>query len=133
MASGNITGEFDNRLSGTNGSKPVCGLTLEIVVVEGQSEREEELDEADHTCMNCVLTDMYLEAPALVTAGKTIQLDLVNERGVVMYSTGALDAISATDHPIHLQRSLMGVTTMHITTDAGVTADRTLYLGLRGV
>ena len=66
MASGNITGEFDNRLSGT-------------------------------------------------------------------YSTGALDAISATDHPIHLQRSLMGVTTMHITTDAGVTADRTLYLGLRGV
>ena len=133
MTSGDITGEFDNRLGGTKGSKPVCGLTLEIVVASGQSEQEEELDEVDHTCMNCVLTDMYLEAPALSTAGKTIQLDLVNERGVVMYSTGALDATSATDHPIHLQRSVMGVTTVNITTDAGVTGAKTFYLGLRGI
>lgn len=133
MTSGNITGEFDDRLSGTKGLKPVCGLTLEIVVVSGQSEREEELDEVNHSCMNCILTDMYLQAPALLTTGKTIQLDLLNERGAVMYSTGALDATSATDHPIHLQRSLMGVTTVNITTDASVTTDRTLYLGLRGV
>lgn len=133
MTSGNITGDFDDRLSGTKGLKPVCGLTLEIVVASGQSEKEEELDEADHTCMNCILTDMYLQAPALLTAGKTIQLDLLNERGAVMYSTGALDATSAHDHPIHLQRSLMGVTTVNITTDTGVTTDRALYLGLRGV
>ena len=129
MASGDITLEFDKRHRHT----PVCGLTLEIVLLDEEQEKEEALDAADHTCMNCVLTDMYLEAPALLTAGKTIRLELSNERGGVMYSTGDLDATSATDHPIHLQRSLMGVTTVYIVTDAAVTADRTFYLGLRGV
>jgi hypothetical protein len=53
MASGDITDEYDNRHRYT----PVCGLTLEIVVADGTSEKEEVLDEAVHTCMNCLLTD----------------------------------------------------------------------------
>ena len=129
MASGDITLEYDKRHRHT----PICGLTLEIVVAHASSEQEEHLDAVDHTCMNCVLTDMYLQAPAIGTVGKTIKLELLNEDGVAMYSTGDLDATGATDHPIHLQRSLMGTTTVNITTDAVVTGAKTFYLGLRGI
>lgn len=129
MASGDITLEFDKRHRHT----PVCGLTLEVVIANASSEKEEHLDADEHTCMNCVLTDIYLQAPAIGTVGKTIKLELLNEDGVAMYSTGDLDATGATDHPIHLQRSLMGTTTVNITTDAVVTGAKTFYLGLRGI
>ena len=75
MASGDITKEQDERLSGTAGSKPACGLTLEIIVADGTSEKEEEIDEAIHSCMNCHLNDIYFEAPALATAAKTAKLE----------------------------------------------------------
>lgn len=133
MASGDITLEFDDRLSGTRGAKPVCGLTLEVVVADEAQEQEEELDASLHTCMNCVLTDMYLQAPAIAAGGKTIKFELLNEDGVTMYSTGDLDATGATDHPIHLQRALMGVTTVNITSGASVSGAKTFYLGLRGI
>ena len=133
MASGDITDEYDERLSGTNGAKPVCGLTLEIGVASGTSEKEEELDETVRSCMNCLLTDIYLEAPALVTANKEIKLELLTERDNVIYSTGNLDATSAVDHSIHAQRGIMGKTALKITCDANVGSDKTFYIELRGI
>ena len=129
MASGDVTDEYDNRARLT----PVCGLTLELVVATGTSEKEEILDAADHTCMNCLLTDLYLEAPAIATVSKEIKLELLTERDNVIYSTGDLDATNAVDHPIHLQRGMRGKTAFKITCDANVTGAKTFYIEVRGV
>lgn len=129
MASGDVTDEYDNRARLT----PVCGLTLEIVVAGGTSEKEEELNSLVHTCMNCLLTDIYLEAPAIATVSKEIKLELLTERDNVIYSTGDLDATNAVDHPIHLQRGMRGKTAFKITCDANVTGAKTFYIEVRGV
>jgi hypothetical protein len=129
MASGNITDEYDNRARLT----PVCGLTLEIVVANGTSEKEEVLDADDHTCMNCLLTDFYLEAPAIATVAKTVRLELQTERNNEIYSTGDLDATSATDHSSHLQRGLRDKTAFKVICDANVTGAKTFYVELRGL
>jgi hypothetical protein len=133
MASGDVTNEYDERLSGSVGRKPVCGLTLEMVVANNTSEKEEELDEAERSCMNCLLTGLCFEAPLLATANKTIKLELLTERDNVIYSTGDLDATSAVDHPIHLQRALMGKTVFKITCDANVGSDKTFFVEMRGL
>jgi len=133
MASGDITDEIDERLSGSVGAKPVCGLTLEIVVGDGTSEKEEVLDEANYSCMNCLLTDLYLEAPAIATANKTVRLELQTERDNEIYLTGDLDATSAVDHPIHLQRGLNGKTAFKIVCDANVAGAKTFYVEFRGL
>ena len=133
MASGDITDEYDERLSGTNGAKPVCGLTLEIVVADGTSEKEEVLDEAVRSCMNCLLTDLYLEAPAIATAGKTVRLELQTERNNEIFSTGDLDATSAVDHSRHTQRGLMDKTAVKIICDANVTGGKTFHIEFRGL
>jgi len=133
MASGDITDEYDNRKSELNVSKPVCGLTLEIVVADGTSEREEVLDETIHPCMNCLLTNLYWEIPAIATAGKTIRLELRTERGNIIYSTGDLDATSAVDHSIHLQRSLKGKTAVKVICDANVTGAKASHVEFRGL
>ena len=130
MASGDITKEYDNRHRYT----PVCGLTLEIVVANGTSEKEEELDAKDHTCMNCHLNDIYFEAPALITAGKTAKLELYDERNNVIYSTSDLDATSAFKQPAHsLNRELMGKTAFKVICDDNVTGAKTFHIGIRGL
>lgn len=129
MASGDITDEYDNRHRYT----PVCGLTLEIVVADGTSEKEEVLDEAVHTCMNCLLTDFYLEAPAIATAAKTVRLELLTERDNEIFSTGDLDATSAADHERHTQRGLRDKTALKIICDDNVTGAKTFYIELRGL
>lgn len=133
MASGDITDEYDERLSGTRGMKPVCGLTLEIVVGDGTSEKEEVLDAADHKCMNCLLTDLYLEAPAIATALKTVRLELQTERNNEIFSTGDLDATSAVDHSRHTQRGLRGKTAFKIICDDNVTGAKTFYVEFEGL
>ena len=134
MASGNITGEFDDRLGGSNGLKPICGLTLEIVVASGTSEKEEELDEVDHTCMNCLLTDLYIEAPPIVTGvANEFKLELLTERNNVIYSTGDLAATNATNHPIHLQRGLRGTIKFVITADGNVNENETFMIEVVGM
>ena len=134
MASGNITHEYDERLSGTGGSKPVCGLTLEIVVADGTSEKEEVLDEVIHKCMNCHLKDVYFEAPAIATALKTAKLEFYDVRDNTIYSTGDLDATSAFKQPAHnLDRELMGKTAIKVICDANVTGAKTFHIGIRGL
>ena len=133
MASGDITDEYDERLSGTLGAKPVCGLTLEIVVADSTSEKEEVLDEADHKCMNCLLTDLYLEAPAIATAGKTVRLELQTERNNEIYTTGDVDATSAVDIEKHTQTGLRSKTAFKIICDDTVTGAKTFYVELRGL
>ena len=133
MASGDITDEYDERLSGTNGVKPVCGLTLEIIVAGGTSEKEEVLDESLHSCMNCLLTDLYLEAPAIATASKTVRLELQTERDNEIYSTGDVDATSAVDVERHTQRGLRGKTAFKVICDDNVTGAKTFYVELRGL
>jgi hypothetical protein len=133
MASGDITEEVDERLSSTQGYKPICGLVLEIVVADGTSEKEEVLDEADHTCMNCLLTDLYLEAPAIATAGKTVRLELQTERDNEIFTTGDLDATSATDHASHTQRGLRDKTAFKMICDDNVTGAKTFYVEIRGL
>lgn len=133
MASGDITDEYDERLSATDGEKPVCGLTLEIVVANGTSEKEEVLDEAVHSCMNCLLTDFYVEAPAIATSGKTVRLELQTERNNEIYSTGDVDATSAVDIARHTQRSLKDKTAFKIICDDNVTGAKTFYVEIRGL
>lgn len=133
MTSGDITDEYDERKSSLNCDKPICGLTLKIVVANNTSEKEEVLDETIHPCVNCLLTDLYLEAPAIATAAKTIKLELLTERNNVIYSTGDLDATSAVDHPIHLQRGLKGKTAVKIICDDNVTGAKTFYVEMRGL
>ena len=129
MASGDITDEYDDRARLT----PVCGLTLEIVVATGTSEKEEVLDAADHTCMNCLLTAFYVEAPAIATAGKTVRLELQTDRDNEIYSTGDVDATSAVDIARHTQRSLKDKTAFKIICDDNVTGAKTFYIELRGL
>lgn len=133
MATGDVTGEYDQRASYPD-SKPTCGLTLEIVVANGTKTKEEELDAAVRSCMNCLLTDLYLEAPALATADKTVQLQLLTERDNEIFDSGAKDATSATDHTLNcgLERGLVGKTAFVITCDNNVTGDKTFYVELRG-
>ena len=133
MATGDITGEYDERASAPD-AKPTCGLTLEIVVASGTSTKEEELDAAVRSCMNCLLTDLYLEAPALATPGKTIKLQLLTERDNEIYSSCNRDATNATDYTLNcgLERGLMGKTAFLITCDANVTGDKTFFVELRG-
>jgi hypothetical protein len=133
MATGNITDEYDERKSSLNCAKPICGLTLEIIVADGTSEKEEVLDEALHPCMNCLLTDLYLEAPAIATAGKTVRLELQTERNNEIFSTGDLDATSAVDHSRHTQRGLRGETAFKIICDDNVTGAKTFYMQFRGL
>ena len=133
MASGDITDEYDERLSGTNGAKPVCGLTLEIVVANGTSEKEEVLDEADHTCMNCLLTGLYVEMPAIATGTKVARLELQTERDNEIYSTGDVDATSAVDVARHTQRGLRDKTAFKIICNANVSGAKTFYIELRGL
>ena len=129
MASGDITDEYDNRARLT----PVCGLTLEIVVANGTSEKEEVLDEIAHTCLNCLLTDFYVEAPAIATSGKTVRLELQTERDNEIYTTGDVDATSAVDIARHTQRGLRGKTAFKIICDDNVTGAKTFYVEFRGL
>ena len=133
MASGDITDEYDERLSGSNGAKPVCGLILEIVVANNTSEKEEVLDELYHKCMNCLLTDLYVEAPAIATSSKTVRLELQTERNNEIYTTGDVDATSAVDIERHTQRGLRGKTAFKIICDDTVTGAKTFYVELRGL
>jgi len=133
MASGDITDEYDERLSGSTGAKPVCGLTLEIIVADGTSEKEEVLDEVDHSCMNCLLTGFYFEIPSIATAEKTVRLELQTERDNEIYSTGDVDATSAVDIARHTQRGLSGKTALKVICDNNVTGAKTFYIETRGL
>lgn len=133
MASGDITAEYDARKSCTGLVKPVCGLILEIVVANGTSEKEEVLDAIVHPCMNCLLTDLYIEAPAIATAGKTVRLELQTERNVEIYSTGDVDATSAVDIARHTQRSLKDKTAVKVICDDNVTGAKTFFIEVRGL
>lgn len=136
MANGDITDEYDERKSGVNCANPICGLTLELVIPDSASTIEIVLDEADHPCMNCLLVDLYFEAPAIATAGKTVRLELLTDRDNEVFSTGDLDATGAEDAEYHwsdLQRCIKDKTAIKITTDASVTGAKAFYIELRGV
>ena len=124
MSSGDITGTKTGVRAGDN----VAGLVLEIVVASGASTKTEEVE------CNLLLTDLYVEAPAIVTgAANKFKLELLTERDNVIYSTGDLVATTAIDHPIHLQRGLRGTTKFKITTDGDVNADETFMIEAVGM
>lgn len=128
MASGDITEEYDERLSGTAGSKPISGFKLEIVVANGTSTKEGDV------LKNMLLSDLYFNVPAIVTSvDNKAKLELLDEDDNVIYSTGDLAAAVATKYPIHLQRAIMNTTTFKVTTDGNVNADETFYVTVRGV
>lgn len=130
MASGDVTEEYDNRERYT----PICGLTLEIVVADGTSEKEEELDALDHTCMNCMLMDIYFKLPVLVTPHKKARLELLTEQGDEIFSTSDLDAQSVGSYPIHrIERCLRGKSMVKIVCDANVSGAKTFKIEIRGI
>lgn len=134
MATGDISKEYDNRRSCVGGEHPVCGLTLEIVVADNTSDKTEVIDAAVHSCMDCLLTDLYLKAPAIATVDKKIKLELLTEDDDVIYSTGDLSAVTLTNHPIHgLQRGIVGKTAVKITCDANVSGAKSFLIKTRGV
>ena len=127
MTSGDITAKCFDRLSGVDGLKPICGLTLEIVVASGGSCKTETIDE------NFQLIDMYLEAPAIVTGvANKFTLSVYTTRGNVIYETADIDATSATSTPIHIERGLVGTTSFLIDCDGNVNADETFMVELVG-
>ena len=65
MASGEIIDEYDERLSGTHGSKPITTGTLEIVVAAGTTEKEEVLPK------NMQKTEFFFRSSASFT-GRTL-------------------------------------------------------------
>ena len=129
MASGDITNKYDERLSGTNGSKPVCGLTLEIVISGGASSKEETIDE------NMLITDIYFRGPQLGTAGKTAELILMDNDDNEIYTFGECDFSSATAadrmHGRHTQRGIIGNTTIKVQSDENVTGAKTFHVSFR--
>jgi len=135
VASGDVTEVFDNRLR-QPGRQPISHFTLEIVMAVGTLEKEEEV------MANMLLTDIYFEAPDLDPSANTIQLELLTERGNVIYDTGALDASGNTgdemSHSIHFpdasgNRALYGTTTVKLTADADVSENITNYIEFFGM
>ena len=126
MASGDLTGEFDER-RGLH-MFPVAGFKLEIIVANGASTKEEDINK------NMMLTDLYFNVPAIVTGvANKAKLELLDVDDHVVYSTGDLAATAATKYPIHLQRAIMDATTFKVTTDGNVNADETFYVTARGM
>lgn len=127
MTTGDITAKCFERLSGTDGAKPICGLTLEIVVANGTSVTTETIDE------NFLLTDMYLEGPAIVTGvANKFTLSVYNTRGNIIYETADIDGTSVTSTCVHLERGLVGVTSFMIDCDGNVGEDETFMIELVG-
>lgn len=124
MSSGDISGTKSGIRAGDN----VAGFVLEIIVANGASTKTEEVE------FNLMLTDLYIEAPAIVTgASNKFKLELLTERDNVIYSTGDLVATTAIDHPVHLQRGIRGITKFKITTDGNVNADETFMIEAVGM
>ena len=131
MASGDITDRYDERKSSLNCLKPVCGLTLEITIPDGASSKEETIEE------NMLITGIYFWGPQLATAGKTVELILMDEDDNEIYTFGECDFSSATaadrKHGRHTQRGIMGDTTVKVQSDENVTGAKTFYVKLRGL
>ena len=124
MSSGDISGTK----SGIRAGDSIAGFVLEIIVANGASTKTEEVE------FNLMLTDLYIEAPAIVTgASNKFKLELLTERDNVIYSTGDLVTTAATDHPVHLQRGIRGITKFKITTDGNVNADETFMIEAVGM
>ena len=127
MASGDVTGEFDER-RGLH-MFPIAGFKLEIIVASGASTKEEDVPNK-----NMMLTDLYFSMPAIVTGvSNEAKLELLDVDDNVIYSTGNLAATATTKYPIHLQRAIMDTTTFKITTDGNVGAAETFYVTARGM
>jgi len=131
MASGDITDEYDKRKSELNESKPVCGLTLEIVIPDGASSKEESIGE------NMLITGIYFWGPQLATGGKTAELILMDNDDNEIYTFGECDFSSATaadrKHGRHTQRGIMGDTTIKVQSDENVTGAKAFKVKLRGL
>lgn len=124
MSSGDISGTK----AGIKAGEYVSGFVLEVIVASGASEKTEEIE------FNLLLTDIYIEAPAIVTGvANKFKLELLTERDNIVYSTGDLDATAAAGHPVHLQRGLRGKTKFKITTDGNVNADETFRIEAIGM
>jgi len=122
---------FCNRVALSNPT--IQGTTIEVIVADGTSEKEEYLT-TSHLCSNMLLDTLYFEVMQLATAGKTAKLELINERGNMIYCTGDLDASTAKTYSgFQLERGLMGQTTLKVTTDANVTGDKTFNVEMRGL
>jgi hypothetical protein len=131
MATGDITGGYDERLSGTNGAKPITGFKIELVIASGTSSKEETVDK------NLLITGLYFWGPQLTTAGKTVEILLLDEDDNEIYTFGECDFSSATaadrKHARHTERGIMGTTTIKVEADENVNSDRTFYLTGKGL
>lgn len=124
MSSGDISGTK----AGIHAGEDIAGFVLEMVVANGSSTKTEEVE------FNLLLTDLYIEAPAIVTGvSNKFKLELLTERDNVIYSTGYLVATTAVDHSIHFVRGVRGKTKVKITTDGDVGADETFMIEAVGV
>ena len=130
MSSGDITDEYDGRLSPIK-ALPVCGLTLEIVIPDGASSKEETIEE------NMLITGIYFWGPQLATAGKTAELTLMDKDDNEIYTFGECDFSSATaadrKHGRHTQREIMDDTTVKVQSDENVSGAKAFYVKLRGL
>jgi len=131
MASGDITLKLDERGVGGVQKQPVMGLKLELVIADGTSSKEETIRE------DMLITDLYFWGPQLATAGKTVELSLMDEDDNEIYSFGECDFSSATaadrKHGRHTQRGIMKDTTVKVESDENVTGAKTFYVKLRGL
>ena len=131
MASGDITDKYDERLSGSDGAKPVCSLTLDITIPDGTLSKEETIGE------NMLITGIYFWGPQLATAGKIAELILLDEDDNEIYTFGERDFSSSTaayrKHSEHVLRNIMEDTTVKVKSDENVSGAKTFYVKLRGL
>ena len=104
--------------------------TFTLVVASGAATKTE-----DRVC-RMLLTDMYLEFPAIVTGASNLaKIQLMDTRDNIIYDSGNLAATGATKYPAHFGggRKLNGVISFVITTDGNVDATETFTVTIEGV
>lgn len=131
MSSGDITLEYDERKSSLNEAKPITGFKIELVIASGTSTKEETVDK------NMLITGLYFWGPQLTTAGKTVELLLLDEDDNEIYTFGECDFSSATaadrKHARHTERGIMETTTIKVESDENVNSDRAFYVTVKGL
>ena len=111
-----------------NATNPISGFITTIVNASGTSEK------TVNVISNMLLTDIYIEAPAIVTnVSNDFKFEILTNRDNIVYGSGYLDATNASDHPIHLQRGIRGTSKYKITCDGNINMNETFIIETVGM
>ncbi len=104
-------------------SNPNFSRDVIVVVANGTATKTEEVK------IDGVLTDIYFNCPEI--GALTNELLLKDVHGNIIYATG--EVADDANHPIHLQRTLVGITKVTVETSGDVGEDETYTIRLNGM